>query len=267
VKGVDFETASEASTSSEPMPDLRLYEQMIKEGIADADQRHGAVDHLTARRLAIWLGAQAHQRDFAEALDRFTRTGAVSRELRAHVRTRARSVNYPHRDQAFRLLQYIASRGPDLGPLGPEFARSCDQIDQADAILAELRERVRQRPEKAGQAKRGGGPEIVARATQNARTVSFTLDVATANLAMHAIAADAGEREAHAREVDRYSQDLPEGSYGRQNREVIVAREMRAAQRLRAIERAYREAIEHDTGMCHDPAPEPRLANREIEME
>jgi hypothetical protein len=48
---------------------MRLYEQLIDDGIADADRRDSAVDHLTARRLAIWLNARPQERDFAEGLN------------------------------------------------------------------------------------------------------------------------------------------------------------------------------------------------------
>ena len=64
---------------------------------------------------------------------------------------------------------------------------------------------------------------------------------------MFAIAAHADEREAHVREVERSGQNLPEGSYGRRNRQAIAARETRIAARLRAVEQAYRMAIEHDS--------------------
>ena len=40
-----------------PLPDLPLYERLIADGIADADSRGTIVDHVTARRLAIWLAA------------------------------------------------------------------------------------------------------------------------------------------------------------------------------------------------------------------
>jgi hypothetical protein len=63
---------------------------------------------------------------------------------------------------------------------------------------------------------------------------------------MFAIAAQADEREAHVREVERFGQDLPEGSYGRRNRQAIAAREARVASRLRAVEHAYRTANERD---------------------
>jgi hypothetical protein len=88
---------------------------------------------------------------------------------------------------------------------------------------------------------------------------------------MFAIAAHAGEREGHVREVERFAQHLPEGSYGRRNREAI-ARETRVAARLRAIEGAYRMANERDTAFS--PPPPTRAcrspghaANREIELE
>ena len=88
---------------------------------------------------------------------------------------------------------------------------------------------------------------------------------------MHAIAAHAGDREAHVREVERYGQSLPEDSYGRRNRQAIAARETRVAARLRAVERAYRTAIERDavatpesTSTLH---PASQAADREMELE
>ena len=95
---------------------------------------------------------------------------------------------------------------------------------------------------------------------------------ATANIALFAIAAHADEREAHLREVERFGQNLPEGSYGRRNRQAIAARETRVATRLRAVEHAYRAATEHDTA-SRPPEPTrtfPSLqhqADREIELE
>jgi hypothetical protein len=89
---------------------------------------------------------------------------------------------------------------------------------------------------------------------------------------MFAVAAHADEREAHIREVQSYGQTLPEDSYGRRNRQAIATRETRITARLRAVEHAYRIAIERDTvsGLsepirtCH--APE-HVADREIELE
>ena len=60
----------------------------------------------------------------------------------------------------------------------------------------------------------------------------------------------------------------PDGSYGRQNREAIAAREMGAAARLRAMERAYHMAIEHAPPKSYDPAAAIRrpetAADREL---
>jgi hypothetical protein len=103
------------------------------------------------------------------------------------------------------------------------------------------------------------------------QTVSLILDEATANMAIHAIAVNAADREARTREVRQYAQTLPENSYGRQNRQDIAARETRIASRLRAIERAYRTALDPDA----NPAPEPaqilpaidRTPDRELELE
>jgi hypothetical protein len=41
-----------------PLTDLPLYERLIDDGIAEADRRGSIVDHVTARRLAIWLAAR-----------------------------------------------------------------------------------------------------------------------------------------------------------------------------------------------------------------
>ena len=112
----------------------------------------------------------------------------------------------------------------------------------------------------------------LARRDPDSQTVSLILDATTANTALFAIAAHADEREAHVREVERFGQSLPEGSYGRRNRQAIAARETRIAARLRAVEHAYRTAIERDIalqppeplGAPHSPAP---MADREIELE
>jgi hypothetical protein len=92
----------------------------------------------------------------------------------------------------------------------------------------------------------------------------------TANIALFAIAAHADEREAHVREVERYGHTLPEGSYGRRNRQTIAIRETRVAARLRAVEQAFRMATERDGGLgpsepiraCWSPG-----ADREMELE
>jgi hypothetical protein len=88
---------------------------------------------------------------------------------------------------------------------------------------------------------------VLARRDPDSRTITLIMDAATANIAMHAIAAHADERAAHVREVERSGRSLPEGSYGQRNREAIAARETRIAVRLRAVEQAYRTAIDYDT--------------------
>jgi len=112
----------------------------------------------------------------------------------------------------------------------------------------------------------------MAPADTETQTISLVLDDTTANVALFAIAAHADEREAHIREVERSGQNLPEGSYGRRNRQAITARETRVAARLRAVEQAYRTATEHGTA---SRPPEPtrtfrspeRQADREMELE
>jgi hypothetical protein len=94
----------------------------------------------------------------------------------------------------------------------------------------------------------------MARRDPGSHTVSLILDATTANIAMHAIAAHAGDRESHVREVEQYGQSLPEDSYGRRNRQAIAARETRVATRLRAIERAYRTAVDPDATPALEPA-------------
>ena len=48
------------------LPDLALYERLISDGIAAADARGSAVDHVTARRLAIILAARPQSPVFAQ---------------------------------------------------------------------------------------------------------------------------------------------------------------------------------------------------------
>ena len=164
-------------------------------------------------------------------------------------------------------MEYCVARGTDLGPVGENFGAACDQIDRADTLLAGAHARARhgrRPPSRPGP--RPTGPRITALARHDPETgtVTLVLDATTANIAMFAIAAHADEREAHVREVERSGPDLPEGSYGRRNRQAIAARETRVAARLRAVEQAYRTAIDRDA--AYTP-PEPTRALRSAELQ
>ena len=251
-----------------PARDLALYERLISDGLAAANGHGGAIDHVTARRMALWLVSQQQPPDFTQGLIRFAQTGVVTRALKTQLANYARSPGYPHRSKAARLREYVVARGTDLGPVGTNFAAICDQIDQADAMLSGLRERIRAgrgMPEPAWPDIGGQQPIVLARRDPDSRTITLIMDAATANIAIHAIAAHASDREADIREVEHYGQNLPEDFYGRRNRQAIAARETRVAARLRAVEQACRTAVEHDTAYSPaELAPTPRSPEHQL---
>jgi hypothetical protein len=258
------------------LPDLALYERLISEGTAAADAQGRPVDHVTARRLAIWLAARPQQPSFAQGLARFINTGAVQRDLKNQLRVHARSASHDDHAQAARLLRYCVARETDPGPVGASFGAACHQLDRSDLMLAEARDRTShstgRRTRQPEQDTGGPGITALARYDPDGQTVTLVLDAATANTAIYAIAAHAQEREAHLREIQLQAQDLPEGSYGRRNRQAITDRETRITTRLRAIEHAYQTAIEHDTEPNAPGPAEPlrtseRAVGKEFDLE
>jgi hypothetical protein len=60
---------------------MSLYERLIDDGIVAADGRGSTVDHLTARRLSIWLAVRPQETIFAQGLGHFAETGVIGPTL------------------------------------------------------------------------------------------------------------------------------------------------------------------------------------------
>jgi hypothetical protein len=226
-----------------PRRDLTAYKKLISDGIADADRRRGAVDHVTARRMSLVLLSESEDPEFMRGLIAFAQYGAITQPLKKGLRECVRTPGHPQQPQASRLLQYAQARGKNLGPIR-DFAVLCDQVDRADVMLADFHDWAREGrcpPEPTGWDPDAQPVTAVARRDPDSRTVSLILDDTTANMAIHAISLSAADREAHMREVAQYADEYPENSYGQVNRRDIAAREMRIANRLRAVEGAYRK--------------------------
>jgi hypothetical protein len=235
------------NTADNPCSDQQLYERLIKDGIAAATREGRAVDHVTARRLAIAMASQTRERSFADRLTRFAQTGAITQAFKTQLRRHSRSDRFPDQPLAMKLMEYCVGRGTQLGPIGAAFGPICDQLDRAEVMLAAAVERSRRNgrsPQTPWRDTGGLTTIVLAYRCPESQRVSLVLDAVTANVVAFAIAGHAAEREAHVREVELVGEMLPSDSYGRINRRAIADREGRIARRLRAVERAYMAAIE-----------------------
>jgi hypothetical protein len=77
-------------------------------------------------------------------------------------------------------------------------------------------------------------------------TVTIEVDSKTAAVLMYAARLMCANYETHALEVRRFADQLPQGSYGCENRIEIAQRQERLAQRLRILDFAYRQATNRD---------------------
>jgi hypothetical protein len=76
----------DARAGIRPARNLAWYERLIDDGITAADSRGGVIDHVTARRMAIWLISRPQQPDFTRGLIRFAQSGAITHALKTQLR-------------------------------------------------------------------------------------------------------------------------------------------------------------------------------------
>lgn len=77
-------------------------------------------------------------------------------------------------------------------------------------------------------------------------TVTMVMDERTAAVVIHAVRAFTSDKEAHAREVLAVAERMPEGSYGRKNREEIATRSGRVGRLGRMVVDAYQKVIDKE---------------------
>ena len=83
--------------------DMDIYEQLMKDGIAAAARRRSPIDHVTARRTAIWLASRPAQPEFRRNLLIFIKTGELTPTLKTQLRNTASRRGDAFRPHAARL--------------------------------------------------------------------------------------------------------------------------------------------------------------------
>ena len=213
------------------LPDLALYERLIDEGVAarSRPRQPGRPRHRPAA--GDLAGRPAAGTPFAQGLARFINTGVIHRELMTRLRIHARSATYADQPEAARLMQYCTARGTDLGPVADNFGAACHQMDRADLMLADLRDRNRHGTSAAPDRPRPIPADplitVLARHDPDSQITTLVLDSVTADVAIYAIAAHAEEREAHLRQVQLTARTCPKAPTAEPTARLIADRETR----------------------------------------
>ena len=97
------------------LPDLPLYERPIGDGIAAADGRGTSVDHVTARRLAIWLAARPQAPVFTGAWSTSPRPERSAQRSRLNCVSTPAPALLPDQLQAARLMLFPAAQDEGVG--------------------------------------------------------------------------------------------------------------------------------------------------------